>query len=399
MNIGLFTDPYYPMVDGVSNSVEMLRDELEALGHGVHVFTTTNPHIDRQEVNVHRSMSMPFFGLPSKRMGMPYHPMAINKVRSLKLDIFHTHTEFSMGTFGKAMARLAKKPLVHTYHTIYEDYMHYITRGKFDKTSKKAARVLSRIFCNGCDKLIVPTEKTRDLLTSYNVHTPIVTIPTGLPLERFRMENCDQDELARLRQHYGIGPEDKVILFVGRIAKEKQLEDIVEVMPEFMRDHAHVRFLLVGDGPWRGIIEELVNAKGIAQWVTFAGEQPYRTIGTYYHLGDVFINASRTETQGLTYLEAMAAGIPVLARADRCLDNVIVNGASGVTFEDMSELPEQLEKMLYDDAWRERILKGADAVVSDFSARTFAKRVESVYRDAMEQGDEVGAEAAEQSRA
>ncbi|MCL1852789.1 MAG: glycosyltransferase [Peptococcaceae bacterium] len=385
MNVGLFTDPYYPIVDGVSNSVGMLKAALEGLGHEVHVFTTTNPLVDHEEMNVHRSVSMPFLLLPSRRVGMPYNPKAVHLVRQLKLDVVHTHTEFTMGTFGMAMAKNLRKPLVHTYHTLYEDYSHYWTKGikYFEKPSRKAVRALSRTYCNACDRVIVPTGKTRDLLNRYEVQTPIVTIPTGLPLERFKRENIDAGEVARLRSQYGIGSDDKVILFIGRIAKEKQLEDLFEVMPEFMMAHENVKFLLVGDGPWRSIIEEVVAAKDMTHRVVFAGEQPYASIGGFYQLGDVFINASQTETQGLTYLEAMAAGVPVLAREDKCLEGVIESGVSGVTFMTVQEVSGHLEKLLFDDDWRGLIRANAGEVVRAFSAHAFAQKVEAVYQDVL----------------
>ncbi|MCL1791791.1 MAG: glycosyltransferase [Peptococcaceae bacterium] len=385
MNVGLFSDPYYPIVDGVCNSIGMLKAALEGLGHEVHVFTTTNPLMDEEEVNVHRSASLPFLLLPSRRVGMPYNPKAVLLVRQLHLDVIHTHTEFTMGTFGMAMARILKKPLIHTYHTLYEDYSHYWTKGikYFEKPSRKAVRVMSRTFCNACDRIIVPTEKTRDLLNRYDVQTPIVTIPTGLMLERFRRENIDGDEVAQLRSDYGIGPDDKVILFIGRIAKEKQLEDLFEILPEFLEAHEDVKFVIVGDGPWRSVIEDVVAAKGLNNRVVFAGEHPYVTIGKFYQLGDVFINASQTETQGLTYLEAMAAGVPVLARADKCLEGVVENGVSGVTFEDVAEVPGHLERILFDDEWRGMIRTKADEVVSGYSALAFARKVEAVYREAM----------------
>ena len=381
MIIGLFTDPYYPIIDGVANSVEMLKDQLEQRGHEVHVFTTTNPLLDRKEINVHRSPSMPFFLLPSRRAGIPYNPRAVYRVKKMKLDIVHTHTEFSMGMFGLAIARLLKKPIVHTYHTIYEDYSHYLSRGNkyFDRPSKKVARAISRNFCNSCEQIIVPTAKTRDLLQKYGIKKPIEIIPTGLVVDRFRPEHCDQTEIARLRAEYGIGPDDKIILFVGRIAKEKQIECIMERLPPYMSDRSEVKFLLVGGGPWRSALEKKAREGGIGARVIFAGEHPYRTIANFYQLGDVFINASQSETQGLTYIEAMAAGIPVVARADRCLEGFLTHGESGLTFNDPEEIPALLDKALFDPCVRAHIIENANRVVMENAAEMFAARVEKVY--------------------
>jgi 1,2-diacylglycerol 3-alpha-glucosyltransferase len=161
MKIGLFTDTYYPQINGVATSVLMLKENLELRGHKVYVFTTTDPKADSKETNVYRVPSIPF--VSARRVGTFYNPRLAKFIKKLGLDIIHTHTEFSLGIFGRAMAKELNIPFLHTYHTIYEDYTHYIGNLRvFDPIAKKAVRKISINFCNSADKVIVPTEKVKD---------------------------------------------------------------------------------------------------------------------------------------------------------------------------------------------------------------------------------------------
>lgn len=167
MKIGLFTDTYYPQINGVATSVLMLKKNLESMGHRVYVFTTTDPKAEDKDKNVYRVPSIPF--ISARRVGLFYNPRLARFIKKLGLDAIHTHTEFSLGIFGRAMAKELNIPFLHTYHTIYEDYTHYIGKlGVFDPIAKMAVRKISINFCNSADKVIVPTNKVKDLLLSFN---------------------------------------------------------------------------------------------------------------------------------------------------------------------------------------------------------------------------------------
>ena len=170
MNIGLFTETYYPEINGVAASVYVLREELEKQGHNVYVFTTTSPGAPKNEKNVYRVHSLPCILISDRRVGLLYQRKIAAVIKKLNLDIIHTNTEFSLGIFGRIMARELKIPIVHTYHTIYEDYTHYVTKGVLpDNKAKKAVRAFSKVCCNTVDEVIVPTEKVKELLRDYRV--------------------------------------------------------------------------------------------------------------------------------------------------------------------------------------------------------------------------------------
>lgn len=380
MKIGLFTDTYYPQINGVATSVLMLKENLEKLGHKVYVFTTTDPKADRRENNVYRVASVPFKS--SRRVGLFYNPRLAKHIRKLDLDIIHTHTEFTLGIFGRVMARELNIPLLHTYHTIYENYTHYIVKlGALNTIAKSAARKFSANFCNSADKVIVPTEKIKDLLISYNVKKEISIIPTGIEIDKFSRFYNDSDIISKLKVNLNISTEDKVILYIGRISEEKSIDQILIAMQLYLKDKDDVKLVLIGDGPDKNSLEEKAKELGIYNQTIFAGERPWDEIGMYYQLGDVFVSASQSETQGLTYIEALASGVPVVAKADRCLDGVIKEGVNGYTYHTKEELYHYLDSILFDDLEKNRLSVGAIKSIDKFSGANFALAIEEEYNN------------------
>ena len=384
MNIGLFTETYYPEINGVATSVYMLKNELERLGHNVYVFTTTTPGAPKVEHNVFRVPSIPCVLITERRVGMFYQHRLASVIKKLNLDVIHTHTEFSLGIFGRIMAKELHIPLVHTYHTIYEDYTHYITHSKMlDSRAKTFMRMFSKACCNTVEQVIVPTDKTKELLEHYNVRKRINVVPTGIDLHKFDPTLYDASEIAKLRKSYGIGEDEKVLLYLGRISPEKNIIELLQAMPRFVKEHKDVRFVIVGSGPDQNRLEQFVKEQGLEQQVIFTGSQPWDIIGKFYQMGDVFVSASNSETQGLTYIEAMAAGLPVVARKDKCLEDILTPGLNGYTFCTQEEFIDGLNHVLYDnlgvDFSAESICK-----VQKYSSEQFAYNVLQVYENILE---------------
>ena len=378
LKIGLFSDTYYPQINGVATSVLMLKKYLSEMGHSVYVFTTTDPLAPVEEEGVFRLPSLPF--VSARRMALFFHPPTARLARQLELDIIHTHTEFSLGVFGRKLAKEMGTPQLHTMHTIYEQYTHYLFKFHlFDPLSRRAARRLSSEFCNGANQVIAPTEKVRDLLIDYGVKEKINVVPSGIELEKFR-PGLSQDERASMRHALGIKPEDCVLLYVGRLAEEKNLGEVIEGLTAFLLHTPNVKFLVVGDGPDTGVLTEMVNAACLQGRVIFAGARPWNEIQFYYQLGDLFINASQSESQGLTYLEALAAHLPLLVKEDRCLDKILENGKNGYGFRDQQGMMEGLSSLLADNGRRLREMAAAAAKTAEkYSARQYAIAVSEIY--------------------
>lgn len=379
MKIGLFTDTYYPEINGVAASVFLLRQELEKRGHEVYVFTTTEPDAPESEERVYRVPSLSCKFLSERRVGMFYQHKLDTIIRGIGLDVIHTHTEFGLGIFGRIIATEHKIPTVHTYHTIYEDYTHYIAPIRvLDNRAKAFARRYSRFFCNHGGHVIVPTEKVKHLLEQYKVRTEISVIPTGIDLTKFDRTQYEEGLLAEKRAEVGLSGREKVILYVGRVAPEKNIEEIMRMLPAFLKEHTDARFMIVGNGPALAGLKHLAEQENISGQVIFAGAKPWDEIGAYYALGDVFVSASQSETQGLTYIEAMAAGLPVVAKKDDCLQNVLEDGKNGFAYEKREEFLNGLSQVLYDGA-QESYRLAALSAVKPYSKEVYAERIEQIY--------------------
>jgi 1,2-diacylglycerol 3-alpha-glucosyltransferase len=380
MNIGLFSETYYPEINGVATSVYMLKNELEKRGHNVYVFTTTTPGSPEHEHNVFRVPSIPFVFITERRVGLFYQPKLAHIIKKLNLDIIHTHTEFSLGIFGRIMAKELKLPVVHTYHTIYEDYTHYLTNFKaLDRRAKAFARTYTKVCCNTVEQVVVPTEKTRNLLMAYSVHKDISVVPTGIDLGKFEKSKFTSEEVKQLKESYGIQPEDKVMLYLGRVSQEKNIGEIIAAMPEYMARRKQVKFVIVGSGPALDKLQGMVSEMGLSERFVFTGARPWDTIGLYYRLGDVFVSASKSETQGLTYIEAMASGLPVVAREDQCLEDILEQGVNGYTFTDDQGLFYGLDQVLFEDKTT-NYSDNAIEKVKKYSLQEFAYQIEKVYQ-------------------
>jgi len=383
MKIGLFTDTYYPQISGVAASVSTLKEQLISRGHDVYIFTTTDPKAEKDELNVYRLQSLPF--VSKRRIGLCILPRLKKLVYKLNIDLIHTHTEFPLGQYGRWVAKSLNIPLVHTMHTIYEDYTHYVAPSKLDNVAKSAAKKLTKSFCNAASEVIVPTDKTLQLLLSYGVNKRISVIPTGIDLDRFSPSKYDRDDIQALKASFGISPDEKVMLYIGRVSEEKNIIEVLKYAKEYMRENTGVKFLVIGDGPARIDLEEQTKSLGISDKVIFAGQRKWTEIGRYYQLGDVFVTASQSETQGLTYIEALSAGVPVIAKSDPCIEGVVQNGINGYTFNGQDDFMEALNIVLGDQSAREKLSAAAEQSVSKYSSHQYGHDVEKLYMDASQE--------------
>ncbi len=377
MNIGIFTDTYLPRINGVAASCALLRESLIKQGHTVYLFTASEPRAGQDEEGVFRIPSVPF--TKAGRIASFYHLSAAHKIRKLNLDVIHTHTEFSLGIFGLMMARELGIRHVHTMHTVYENCTHYIIGDlPFDWLAKPVARSLCAEFCNGADTVIAPTAKVRDMLREYGVFVPVAVVPTGIELSRFSPDSFNRGQVAETRAALGIREKESVLLFVGRLSKEKGIDRLLSLTASLLKKQ-EVKLLLVGDGPERPELEQLAKQLGISESVVFAGARPWAEIGLYYQLGDVFVGASQSETQGLTYIEALAAGLPVVAASDPCLEDVVIDGACGYQFDTDEQFESAVCNILGDRELHGYMSAQARRAAARFSCEAFAANAVAVY--------------------
>lgn len=375
MNIGIFTDTYYPEINGVANSSYELKKGLEKMGHKVYVFTVTNPNAEELEEDVFRMASIPFLFLKERRVAYPLIQKWRRKIESLHLDVIHTQTEFGMGHFGRKAAEYMNIPHVHTYHTIYEDYMHYIKLPGNSRT-REIAREFTRHCCKYADVVIVPTEKVRTLLKSYHIDKNIRVIPTGIKLDKFF--TADEDKVSTLKRKYNI--EDKLVLiYIGRISKEKNLHEIIRHFYEIQNEDTQVKLVIVGDGPELDELKRQSVELKLEDKVIFTGAVPWSEIQDYYAMGDIFVSASTSETQGLTYAEALASGLPILVRRDECLKGILSPMKNDMDYNEQDEFLHgyhYLAGKIHEKNLKEEIRESIHFLAVD----TFAENVEKVYQ-------------------
>ncbi|MDD4095994.1 MAG: glycosyltransferase family 4 protein [Oscillospiraceae bacterium] len=381
MNIAIVTDTYFPDINGVTSSIYTLAESLRNFGHKVYIFTVSEPKEMMAKLKddsaVYRFPSIPIFFIKPHRATAPFSARVIRLMRELRIDIIHTQTEFFMGFVGMNASHYLRLPVIHTYHTMLEDYTHYIARGYL--ATPKMAQVFSRLFCNMADSIIVPTGKVEKSLHSYGVKRPIYVIPTGIDLEPFRRSRYDEEEITDLKRSLGILPGHKVLLSLGRVAKEKSLDMIIRTMPQISSRHPEARLLVVGTGPALPELKALAASLGVSDRVIFSGAAPYSEIAKYYRIGDIFISCSVTETQGLTYYEAMASGLPVVARQDDSISSLLRNGFNSRLFRECDAIPGIVDELLTGESTLDHFSKNALISVQEYSAGTFAERVLVAY--------------------
>ena len=385
MRIGIFTETYLPYVSGLVTSELMLKEALEKMGHEVYVVTMNLEKLKYEYDKENKVIYIP--GVPTKiydtRLTTFYNPRAFNQIRKWKLDIIHTQTEFSVGTFGRIVAKQLDIPLVHTYHTMYEDYIYYLTKGYFDKPSKKLIEYLTVFYCDTTvSQLIVPTKKIYNIFKEkYNPDKKINIIPTGIGVDKFIIDDIEKKEIARLTKEYDL-KDSFVIGSVSRLGKEKNVDKLIIEFSKLIDKIPNIKLLLVGDGPDKENLEELVKELKIEKQVIFAGKVPNEQIQVYYSLMDVFSTFSNTETQGLTVLEALATRKPVVAIKDDSFD-VIKNNENGYLFTKDKEFIDYIYKLYSDKKLYKKLTEGAYKTALENSSSAFGQKVYDVYIDAI----------------
>lgn len=381
MRILIATDWYAPVINGVVTSVLNLENALRAQGHEVRILTLSpNVHSHEDEHTYYlRSLSVNRI-YPNARISYSYARSYLKDIVAWKPEVIHTQCEFS--SFSNAI-RIAKRlniPIVHTYHTVYEDYTHYFAPTA--SIGKGIAVTWSRQIAKRVGRMIVPTEKVRGMLEGYNIDTPIDVIPSGIDLSRF-YKKCSQEQIRLEKEKLGIPLTDILCVSLGRLAKEKNVTELLEFFKKTRPENC--TYLVAGDGPYRENLEKQAEEMGIAHKVIFCGMVKPENVPLYYQMGDIFLCASKSETQGITYIEAMASGVPVICRMDDCLKNVVEHGVNGMVYQNYWEFKEAFEKLIDDREYADMLSVKAKEKTEEYSIENFAEKVFKSYQMAISQ--------------
>jgi 1,2-diacylglycerol 3-alpha-glucosyltransferase len=379
VRVAFFTNNYLPFCGGVTISVETLRRGLAARGHEVWVFAPRLPGAQPDIPRLVRYPSIPATTYPEFALAVPYAPRIAAQVRSLAVDVFHAHHPFLLGPAARRLARRLRRPLVFTYHTRYEKYAHYVP---LRRTLVEAAALrLSTRFAERADAVIAPSAVIRDELLARGVRTPIAVVPTGVDLVRF-----SPGEATAPRAMLGLDPRDPLVLYVGRLDREKSTDRILLAFDRIASTVPRARLLLVGQGTQAEALRALARRLPVGDRIQFAGVRPHDVLASYYRAADVFVFASETETQGLVLAEAAACGLPAVAVSAPGCAEVIGDGETGIlTKATPAALAEAVIDLLLDPDRRRALGRRAREIAErEFDVRLQIDRTLAVYEDARE---------------
>jgi 1,2-diacylglycerol 3-alpha-glucosyltransferase len=376
LRIAVFSDSFLPILNGVSVSIDALVAELRNRGHSVHVYTASSPHYKDPDPNTYRFHAIETSFAPNYPLAIPpFYPM-LQSFRRHAYDLIHTHTPFTIGFVGLRWAESHGLPIISTYHTLYDRYAHYIPIFPKRYLRFKIAKH-TNFYYNNVDHVITPSEVAMKWLQRHSVTTDITVIPTGAPRRRL----MDRSEV---RSQLGITPEQRILLYVGRLAKEKNMGVLFDMAAIAFRHDPTLRLWLVGDGPYREECAAMVRKLGIGDRVKFVGFIPRPDVDPYYEAADLFVFSSLSETQGLVVQEAMVYGVPAVAVAGGGATAGVVEGQNGFTVRnDAESFAGKVIEVLSDDSLHAKLSDGAIQFVRTHGTAEMTDKVLEVYRSVL----------------
>jgi len=379
MKILMISDVYFPRVNGVSTSIESFRRALRRLGHQVTLICPAYTPAQEDEPDVLRIPSRGVIGDPEDRM-MHYRALLARtpQLREAGFDLIHVHTPFVAHYAGVKLARHLGIPLVESYHTFFEEYLHHYVRLLPRGLLRWIARRVANRQCRAVTHLVVPSQAMRDALSRYGVDTPMSIIPTGLPLESFRQPAAHG---GFFRAQHGIGPQQPLLLYVGRAAREKNIDLLIHALPGVLAQHPDALLVIAGEGPARNHLRRLINRLGLGASIKLLGYlRRDGDLQAAYRAADLFVFASRTETQGLVLLESMALATPVVALAEMGTRDVLKEGEGCLIAENSAaSMAENINRLLDDLLLRQRLSAAALSYSDQWHEDVMAARLAELY--------------------
>lgn len=378
LNIGIFTDCYVPVKNGVVTSISQLKAGLEARGHRVVIFTVNEGNYLETDTDVIRFRSIPI-GLGTELSCGLVNQARVNRViRDAKIELLHSHTEFNLCISAIIAARKFALPRVQTGHTMWEEYNHYILNGWL--FNRPLVRFLLRSLFGGCVALVAPSAKSAKYFSRLLPRMPIEIIPNGVNSESFMKRTYSVPELADIRDGLGIPPRDKVILFVGRIGREKRVVTLLESIAPLLRQRRDIRLVFVGDGPELKELRERGQLLSVENQVICTGYVDWESISGIYRVSDLFVTASMSEVHSMTMIEAMMCSLPVIARKDDSFLGSVQDGVNGYLVESDEGLCEKATELLADEEKLKQFRQASWRIAGEFTGQRHADRMAEFYQ-------------------
>ncbi|MGI6098017.1 MAG: glycosyltransferase family 4 protein [Dethiobacteria bacterium] len=377
MKIGIFTDSFKPYVSGVVRSIETFHQEFTALGHEVYIFGPSYLGCERED-HVFRFIGIPAPTKPDFMLPIPFSLQLRSKIKELDIDLIHVHSPFLLGRLGARVAKRFRLPLVFTFHTFYEQYVHYVP---FPQSfSKKVVQAIARDFCNRCNLVITPSYPVKQYLHKIGVRSPVKIIPTGIDLTNFSKKRTPY-----LRRNFPIADSDRILLFVGRLGKEKNVFFLLKVLKYLQQFKQNIKLVFVGAGPQEELLKSQAFAYGLSEDVFFTGNLKYEDVVNCYFEADVFTFPSQSETQGLVIGEAKAAGLPVVAIRALGVAEMVKDGEDGIlTSNSVKEFSEAVLRLLSDHELYRKMQDKLRQNAEEISSRACALQLLASYEELLQ---------------
>ena len=380
MRIAIFTESYEPIINGVSVCVSTLRDGLARRGHEVFVFAPAFKGYQDAAEHVYRLPATHTVLHPDYPFPIPFAPEARRAFADLKLDIVHTQTPFLLGVLGAKWARRFGVPFVSTNHTLYTEYAHYCPVRPKALTKWFLTRLM-KWYYSGCDAVVVPSSPVEKILRSYGVKTRVEIIKTGIEA----VPELTPELREATRRKHGIAQGDFLLLYVGRIAREKNLRMLLTAFKTVASRHDRAKLILVGGGPALAETKQFASELEFGDRVEFMGMLKRHDIAPIYGAADAFAFPSTTDTQGIAICEAMSAGLPVVAvNAGGIPENLEPGIDSFLTNDDPDEFADRIGFLITNPAERAEMGSHARANACNFSIERMVDDFEAFYESVLE---------------
>ena len=379
LKILMISDVYSPRINGVSTSIASFRGALERQGHSITLICPDYPVGQVDEPGVLRIRSRQVPGDPEDRM-MRYRDLLFLApyLSAQAFDLIHVHTPFTAHYAGISLGRRLNIPVAATYHTLFEEYIHHYIRWVPRGWLRLAARRLSVHQCQQLDALVAPSKAMQQALTHYGVTTPTTVIATGLTLESF----CQRQDDSDFRSHYHLPQEARLLLYVGRAAFEKNIAFLIDMLPQVLAEHPTTRLIITGEGPAYDSLVRRAQEVGVAESMLFLGYLDRNgPLQAAYRAADVFVFASRTETQGLVLLEAMALGTPVVSTAMMGTLDILKEGEGCLIAEDNhNDFATKVNRLLSNEVLRQQLAERAQTYAANWHEDAKSEELVALYR-------------------
>ena len=382
MRIAIFTEAYLPRINGVVTHIKLLKEGLEARGHDVLIVTADG---DAKEHYLENGvLHCPGIKLTKKLSGfetsVPVSRKRLNFVRDFKPDIIHVETEFGMGLCGVSIAKMLKIPLVYTMHTMYDEYIYYIAPRPLVKTVKKLSHKYMRVFANRANAITGPSEKCSEYLSSAGVKLPVNVIPNPVELDDFSPEHFDPEQKRAIREKFGIPQDAFVVVFVGRLGREKSIDLLIDYWNQSVKADENMYLFIIGGGPEEQVLRDQIAALGCGDRVIMSGRVEHPELPPYLLASDIYVTASLSDTNSISMLEGMAAGLPVLQRRDPINADQIKDGENGGSFDSPEEMAELLRKFRdMPEAEKQQLKESTRQSIMDAGCTALADRTLHIY--------------------